>query len=262
MSSVYTQLPRRGFLLALALLAGPQPGTASSMGPIGTYYATDFHGFIVAIQGSNVGITPQLDQVYGEEAIAVLGSTVTTTGADLGATGGNYTGAPSLTLTPSGITNGNPVPPDGLAFDAATKRNTVVCDIQNAVGMTYQASNNSLWIQGLFDGVITDYAMGGNVLFSFSTGLPFTETGLTMDVDGTLWFADEGTNTLEHFATDGTNLGNFTVTSPFDDPLNISGAEISGLPEPGTLVLMAIPLAVILWRRYSIRCNSGGPDRS
>ncbi len=192
----------------------------------------------------------------------MLGSTVTTTGADLGATGGNYTVAPSLTLTPSGITNGNPVPPDGLAFDAATKRNTVVCDIQNAVGMTYQASNNSLWIQGLFDGVITDYDMSGNVLFSFSTGLPFTETGLAMDVDGTLWFADEETNTLEHFATDGTNLGSFTVTSPFDDPLNISGAEISGLPEPGTLVLMAIPLAVILWRRYPIRCNSGGPDRS
>ena len=103
----------------------------------------------------------------------------------------------------------------------------------------------------LFAGAITDYDMSGNVLSSFLIGDTQLTTGLAMDVDGTLWYSDEGTNTLQHFSTSGVNLGSFAVASPFADPINVIGAEIAPpAPEPGTVVLMVVPLAGILRWRY------------
>ena len=264
------------FPAILTALIGIQTADATSLGPIGTYYGTDYpNSQIIAIQGSNVGTTPQqnVTQNAGNEGpLAVLpDGTVTTTGMSFGLQGGNYTAAPALSLTPNGLTNGNPLPGNHDATTNGSQLFTVTytgdvyslnTDWSNPQllfstgnsfnwGITYDFTNSTLWVQD-FGGRLTNYTMGGAVLSSFLAGYGSGQgaMGLAMDLDGTLWFSDYQTSTLEHYDTSGNNLGSFTFTNPGVNPTSILGAEI-GTPEPGTIFLIALPLAGIVGRRFA-----------
>ena len=111
------------------------------------------------------------------------------------------------------------------------------------LGITYDATNNSLWIQNYDSGVITDYTLGGGVITSFATVGGFNNDGyaataLALDVDHTLWFADYGAGTIEHYTTSGTHLG----STSYDGLGYVLGGEIAAanVPEPASLTLFGI----------------------
>jgi hypothetical protein len=232
-----------GAVLAVALVA--EGAAASQVGPIGTYYLTDYSNKINgastldAIQGTNIVLNHSISQ-YQEGAIAVFPGlgVVRTLGASNGYVGGEYGPVPSLTVSPVGptytdndgvhswndsTTNGSvnflvdqDVPYGGVYTVSTTYSGTphllFATGDDEDVGITYDATNNSLWIQDWSTGVITDYSMAGTVLTSFATvgGMNhdgYFSTALAMDVDHTLWFDDYGAGTIEHYTTTGTYLG-------------------------------------------------------
>ena len=245
------------------------------MGPIGTYYLTEYvngsgGSTLDAIQGSsyqqNAAAAP-----YQEGPIAVFGDlgVVRTTGYEQGLSGGEYTGVPGLTVQrvfdgttyTSALGGGNDFYYDGttdgrvnysvgfytgdvIATDTSWGGSgTVLFSTGNPedLGITYDGTNNSLWIMSYYSGQITDYSLAGTALstFNVSASDPYGEyTALALDVDHTLWYEDYGTGTIQHFATDGTSLGSATYTG-----LGYAlGGEIapSAVPEPGTLLPAAM----------------------
>jgi PEP-CTERM motif len=257
------------FVFAPALVVA---GTAqaSQIGPIGTYYLTDienlttFESSLDAIQGNSYVQNPSISQ-FQEGPIAVFTgpNVVRTTGFSAGRTGGEYAPVPSLTVSPTAPLYTSVLNPSDVFYDGTTNGavnftvgtqtgnvysttttwggsgtilfNTGVAD---DAGITYDARNNSLWIQNLDSGVITDYTLGGGVITSFATvggvgNNGYESTALAMDVDHTLWFDDLGAGTIEHYTTAGTYLGSASYSG-----LGFAfGGEIAAVPEPASLTL-------------------------
>jgi hypothetical protein len=265
--------------LAVALVA--ESAAASQVGPIGTYYLTDYSNRINgastldAIQGNSIVLNPSISQ-YQEGAIAVFPAqnVLRTFGAFNGDVGGEYGPVPSLTVSPTGptytnndgvhswndsTTNGSvnflvdqDVPYGGVYTVSTTFGGTpqllFATGDDEDEGITYDATNNSLWIQDLATGVITDYSLTGTVLTSFATIGGVNNTGdlataLAMDVDHTLWFDNYGTGTIDHYSTTGTYLGSATYAG-----LGYAlGGEIgaAATPEPASLTLFGLGAAGI-----------------
>ncbi|MCY2963219.1 MAG: PEP-CTERM sorting domain-containing protein [Planctomycetota bacterium] len=271
-------------IFALAVAALVCTGAASSQaGPIGTYYLTDFENAataeskLTAIRGNNY----QENASYFQEAegpIAVVGGVVRTTGFIEGVSGGEYATVPSLTVTQTGTsyTNAFAAPVDEQYYDGTSDGQfnyTVEFFTGNVIrtdtswggtatllfstggyadlGITYDRSNSSLWIQNHSDGQITNYTLTGSVLSTFAIGITPTDQGFTalaMDVDHTLWFNDFRTGTIYHFTTSGILLGSDTYAGLG----RATGGEIAAIPEPSTLALISlggIGLVVGAYRR-------------
>ena len=214
-------------LVALAFtgvaLAGPGPTS-----PLYLTYTTDLNGAqsIVVVQGNSV--INSFAEAYGapdEVPIAVAGD-VRTAGAFPGWLGGQY----SLAGTPTGTTYALPSIPDS-AYDSTTdgSHNFLVDytyggvyqtarDFTNSVplftstglynlGITYDKTNNSLWISEWGGTTVTDYSLSGTVITSFDTGHYFNGA-LAMDpATHTLWLVDdENTFNLEQYSTAGVLL--------------------------------------------------------
>jgi hypothetical protein len=268
-----------GAVLAVALVA--ESAAASQVGPIGTYYLTDYSNRINgastldAIQGNSIVLNPSISQ-YQEGAIAVFPAqnVLRTFGGFNGDVGGEYGPVPSLTVSPTGptytnndgvhswndsTTNGSvnflvdqDVPYGGVYTVSTTFGGTphllFATGDDEDEGITYDATNNSLWIQDLATGVITDYSLTGTVLTSFATIGGVNNTGdlataLAMDVDHTLWFDNYGTGTIDHYSTTGTYLGSATYAG-----LGYAlGGEIGAAPtpEPASLTLFGLGAAGI-----------------
>jgi hypothetical protein len=272
-------------LLAVALVAesaAAPRAVASQVGPIGTYYLTDYSNRINgastldAIQGNSIVLNPSISQ-YQEGAIAVFPAlnVLRTTGYQNGGVGGEYGPVPSLTVSPTGPTYTNSF--GGVhSFNDSTTNGSVNFLVDQDVpyggvysvsttfggplnllfatgddedsGITYDARNNSLWIQDLVTGVITDYALTGAVITSFATvggtnNDGHLATALAMDVDHTLWFDDYGAGTIEHYTTTGTYLGSASYAG-----LGYAlGGEIgaAATPEPATMTLFGLGAAAI-----------------
>ncbi len=104
------------------------------------------------------------------------------------------------------------------------------------LGITYDKTNNSLWISGWGNTIVTDYSLSGTVISSFDTG--HNENGaLAMDpATHTLWLVDdENTFSLEQYSTAGVLLSTgpyvgYSLGGEFD-----MGAAPT--PEPGTLIM-------------------------
>jgi hypothetical protein len=261
--------------LALALVAGT--AQASQIGPIGTYYLTDFENFssfhssLDAIQGNSYVQNPSVAQ-FQEGPIAVFTSpnVVRTMGYYpfyASFTGGEYAPVPSLTVSPTGPLYTNGLPTDAY-YDGTTNgavNFTVGAGSGNVfatsttwggsgsvlfntgqvfgTGITYDATNNSLWIQNYVSGVITDYTLAGGVITSFPTvggqlNNGFFSMALALDVDHTLWFVDYGAGSIEHYTTSGTYLGSASYTGLG----YVLGGEIAAanVPEPASLTLFGI----------------------
>jgi hypothetical protein len=250
-------------LVALACCAS----TSHAAGVLGTYYITEYFFAtdtvaIDAIRGTSFVQNPTV--LDGADLpIALIGDVVRTTGYYNGAFGGEYGTVPSLTLVPTGpvFTNlfavGNDRFLDGtsnginnftVGFDSG---NVIATDLNwggsgsvlfntgsgGYLGITYDRITDSLWIQSAGGG-ITNYAMDGTVLSSFSTELG--RAALAMDIDHTLWsaFNYQGVGYLEQYATDGTYLGGYAVPGM---GTYIYGGEISAIPEPSNF-FGAVPL--------------------
>jgi hypothetical protein len=130
------------------------------------------------------------------------------------------------------------------------------------LGITYDRTNNSLWILNYDTGIITDYTMAGTPISSFATGKGFSVNGvgsvaLAMDVDHTLWFSGLGTGNIYHFATDGTFLGQ----AYYSELGQAYGGEIgfsTATPEPATfLVWGGLCFAGLFTFRKRLRTRRG-----
>jgi PEP-CTERM motif len=277
--------------VVLVLVAGT--AQASQIGPIGTYYLTDyinlttFQSSLDAIQGNNYVQNPSIYQ-YQEGPIAVFAGSgvLRTTGYQTGAGGGEYAPVPSLTVSPTGPTYTNNWQND-LYYDSTTNGSSnflVGLSLGNVIetsttfgggtvlfntgqvdsmGITYDRTNNSLWIQNSETGVITDYTLTGGVITSFATNAGsntnYSATALALDVDHTLWFDDYGAGTIEHYTTTGTYLG----SASYAGLGYVFGGEIglpTAVPEPASLTLFglgAVGIAVGAFHQRRRQKNTG-----
>ena len=75
------------------------------------------------------------------------------------------------------------------------------------LGITYDSANNSIWVSGFNNSTVTDFALNGTVLSSFTGPAPEL-TSLAYDPsDGTLWMGSQtAEGTFWQFSTTGTQL--------------------------------------------------------
>lgn len=274
--------------------------TGHAAGPTSELFLTDDpttagSARLVGITGTNVIFNvPQSPTAQGQSPIAV-NSTVRTLGFGAGnsftgaeytltgvATGSTYAFPPALgseevddgTTDGSfhyawGVTSGtayrfsltwtNPVP----LFTLGTASG-------NRLGITYDPSNNSLWIAG-FDGavgtLISDYSLTGTLLSSFNIGHNFSGALALDPADGTLWLAklNSPTLTLEQYARSAP--GSFGATETVLNSQTYAGIQDGAfggefqytgtvVPEPSTwamLVCGSLLVAVSSARRTTNR---------
>lgn len=284
-------LPRRvnaKIVLAVAgfwgLSTAASAGTLTT-GPTGNYYLSNgstiwnVKGLALVNSWTSAGLPMAVD------------TTIRTTGNFVDQSGAQY----SLGGTASGTTYANPGSGTFAIWDGTTDTShnytvTTACDTcggsQSAVirtdldwsnpvvlftagtgggydslGITYDATNNSLWVSNWNAGSrITDYAMNGSVLSSFDAGF-IDIGGLALDsTDGTLWATQNGSSALSQYSKSGTLLQSGTIAGLTANTLwagefgQDAPPPPSGAPEPASLVLFGAGAAALaLLRRRTVR---------
>ena len=121
--------------------------------------------------------------------------------------------------------------------------------INSYSGVTYDPTNNSLWISGYDTDVIADYSLTGTLLSSFTTGLDQMNALAFDPADGTLWFIYAQSNLLYQYSTAGELLQSGTPRwLPQCCLLSGEFAEAGpAVPLPAALPLFAGGLGVMAW---------------
>jgi hypothetical protein len=253
-------------LLALCAF-GLGNSTARAAGPTSELFLTTGEHSITGIQGTNVLFNvAQSPATMDQSALAVNG-TIRTIAQNTGSLGSEYT----LTGTPTGNTYPFPaVLGSDTVFDGTTDGSfNYAWDVDSGVaykfnldwsggtalftlgtangdraGITYDASNNSLWIAGTVGPVanlISDYSMNGTLLSSFT--ISDSNGGLlALDpLDGTLWLSNRGGSSLTLEQYTRSTAGSFgALESPLDTETyaglraDTFGGEFQATPEPAT----------------------------
>lgn len=263
-------------LSALALL----PAVAAAQGPTGKWYLTDVvSNTNLIIQGTNVSTFAQANA--RESAIAVSGDVRTLSLSNAGEPGSQYT----LSGAYTGTSYPYPVPGETF-FDGATDgaynyalgylgnvwrfdRNWSAASgtlLFNAggssgwVGITYDPTNNSLWLSNTFDqsasnvlasGAVYDYALGGTRLSSFYTVQDYgVGAALAMDYsDHTLWMTNYQSGAVVTYQYDRSGNQRQRIIDPSRFAYDPRGGEFdypsTATPEPATLALLATGLVAI-----------------
>lgn len=249
---------------------------ALTAGPFSTYYLTDGEG------GANWIIRGDAAQSYAqhgsqEYAIAVSGGQVRTLGADPGDHGSlydtdfNYLGTDYPYFgygfndgTSDGAYNYSVDWYTGIVY--RTTRDwispTVLFDTGfgtgNAVGITYDPSNNSLWVSQFSGSTIANFSMTGVPLSSFNVRVSAI-TALALDpADRTLWFGSQNTmGTFYQYSVSG--IAGQTQAYANMTASNTLGGEFDSVPEPASALLFSGVLAALLLyhigRRRVARAN-------
>jgi hypothetical protein len=205
----------------------------------------------------------------------VYGSTFRTTNGTAGLFGYEYT----LSGTPTGASYVLPIQ-IGSAWDSTTdgSHNYLVdfingtvdqvgLDYSNPValfgnlggsaflGITYDPTNNSLWVSGWTSNQVIDFSMNGTQLSSFSASAATGSlTSLALDpATGTLWMGTQSTGSFFEYSKSGVLLHTFTIPSLAG--LDILGGEFGfyAIPEPAPLALLSLGVLALAgfrrWRR-------------
>jgi hypothetical protein len=251
-------------------------GQALAAGPISPLYLTaGVQGSNWVIQGSSaIQYLQQHPDNFGEYPIAV-GTTVRTlhclqdspgfgseytlngayTGVDyagLGSITGFYDGTRDASHNYSVDYRDGKVYRMGLDWSNPVMLFDTGFGAYNALGITYDPANNSLWVSQWTSGTVVDFSLNGSSLTSFST--PFASiTCLALDhADNTLWMGTQGQQgTFYQYSRIGTNLGSQVYPDLVSQ--NTLGGEFAfAAPEPSTVALLAAGaagLAMLTWRR-------------
>jgi hypothetical protein len=142
---------------------------------------------------------------------------------------------------------------DVIQTDANWQHPTVLFSVQSSpgatgedLGITYDPTNNSLWISGYETTRISDYSLSGTLLSSFDTGQLYTLVALGLDhADNTLWISEGESNTLEQWSKTGVLLQRGIPSGlPAGDYLAGDFATTAA-PEPASLALFGVGIAGI-----------------
>jgi hypothetical protein len=249
-----------------AALTGP-----AEAGPVGTLYLTSGdQGEIEVIQGNSVVNTFSATS-HSEYVIAVQ-SKIVTTGPDGGSQytlSGTPIGAtPSLRLsvydgTTNGVNNFVVSNFDGTVYQTSLNylkaKALFNAGANSVLGITYDSANNSLWVSGFDNNIISDYSLTGVLLASFAAPVS-NIAGLAYDqTDGTLWFGTQqdfgSTRTLYQYSTAGIQLSTAQYSSlAYRNFLGGEFAFSSAVPESSTWAMMIFGFAgvgFIAYRRNS-----------
>lgn len=267
--------PKAVTLLAAALLLG-LAGLAPAHAQTGNLYLTDDQGFGYVVQGGNLVNTFTL--VNGSETVIAVAGDIRTTGPSdnffgptiFGGTQGaqyNLSGTPTGNLfsrdiggiMADGTTDGQYnygvsfIDDSGLGavyrYDRNWTNGVQLFDTgfgaEDELGITYDASNNSLWTSGN-DGFVRDWTLGGAEIGSFvpSDGAVFA---LALDsADGTLWLSTGVTGELSQYSKTGTLLQTETIAglAPGGQFLGGEFAETPSAvtPEGSSLLMLGLGL--------------------
>lgn len=251
-----------GACVLLGLLAAmPAAGRAQTLGPVSTYFLTaGDQQKVHAIQGSSVVASFSTAGTGREYPLFVLNDSIVTVGPSTSETGRTYTfsGVASGSATTYPVANGS-------AWDATTdgtyayfvdySLGTVYrtdLDFSNPValfgnlgggaflGITYDASNNSLWLSGWSSNVVRNYSLAGTLLSSF-TGPTSSLTSLALDpATGTLWMgSQQQQGNFWEYSRTGALLQSINLPSLANQ--NTLGGEfaLAAVPEPATWIQLA-----------------------
>jgi PEP-CTERM motif len=248
--------------VSLMCLVAVASAWATTVTPKGKLYlaSSDQYGgstHIVVIQGNSITQFPQAYNPGHEFPIAVFGDIRTTGNISSANKGGQY----SLTGTSTGVTY---VLPPGVSdatdstsdgtYNYLVDYNSLnvirtdrdftnpvtlfsVSPMPQPTGITYDPTNQSLWISGVGFPELLDYSLSGTLLKSIDA--EFTENvALAFDPsDGTLWVVNGHTGYLEQFSTSGQALGlGPYVGATYGAEFNLATTLVP-TPEPGSLIM-------------------------
>ncbi len=269
-----------GFVVLLLAGARATTGWAQTVGPASPYYITaGSTNAIYVIQGGGIVASFPTVTIAGggnyEYPIAVYGSTLRTTNGVSGLLGYEYT----LSGTPTGPSYVLPSP-IGSAWDATTDgSHNYLLDFTNGIvyqtgldysnpvalfsglgssaslGITFDPTNNSLWVSGWTTNQVIDFAMNGTQLSSFPAAVTSSSlVSLALDpATGTLWMGTQSTGIFYQYSKSGVLLQ--TITIPTLAGLDILGGEFAFTAIPESTPLTLLPLGVLTlvgfrrWRR-------------
>lgn len=232
-----------------ALLAAAALAQHATAGPLSPYYLASGDR-IFAVQGSSV-LWNQPTAYSGLEYPIAVPSTIRTTGFFFGAPGGEYdpaTGLPTGTSYPHpGLNDFNDGTTDGefiyavqfnsgrvYSFNLNWGNATLLFTLpraEDALSITYDPTNDSLWIAGWTSQVVDNYSLSGTLNSSFAT--PWGRIiGLGLDhASGTLWMGTQTTyGTYYEYSKSGAALG----SQFFGDlsGINTAGGEFAFVAPP------------------------------
>ncbi|HOX36661.1 MAG TPA: PEP-CTERM sorting domain-containing protein [Candidatus Brocadiia bacterium] len=231
--------------------------------PISSYYLTA-DNFDFEVQGAAVVNTWATQAPQMEYPIAISGGTIKTTSHMLGITGaeydlaGNYTGnnyVATLDQCYDGTSDGTYnytvqyLTGDVYRTDLDWQNPVLLFNIGDGseLGITYDGTNNSLWVSDFDTDTVRNFTMGGGLISSFSAGI-VSLTCLALDpADGTLWMGSQLTEgTFYQYSKAGVLLD--TVTYGPLAGVNTLGGEM--VPEPGSLILVGLgAVGLAIYRR-------------
>ena len=253
-----------GLLTLLAAPAARAQAPPAGSGPVSKLYLTageQNHNFIV--QGNTV--TQSNVAVGKESAIAVSGDVRTlipsSAGSTAGAnydlnftdTGGRYTNTFNFfDGTTDGTHNYSVNYNIGSENVYQTDRNwqtpVALFQVPEAyLGITYDRTNNSLWISNFNGTTVSDYSLTGTLLSSFNTTFN-SITCLSLDpADNTLWMGSQNTKgTFYQYSKGGVFLQSDTYAALANQ--NTLGGEFNiaapAVPEASTTVSLGLLLAL------------------
>ena len=250
-----------GKLLALTAITGVAAFGGMFTGPASTYYVSD-GTTMFQVQGLNV-----LSSWTVSGLPAAIDTNIRTNGRDDTQPGAQYslsgtaTGTAYTNNTGTSIWDGTTDTVHNYTVSSFNTSYVIQADLDwsNPVvlfnldasgyaqlGITYDPTNNSLWISDWNAGSsIYNYALDGTLLSQFNAG--FGDIGgLALDpADNTLWATRYADTTLFQFSKSGTLLQSGTIagiTSSFlwsGEFSETAGAVPVGAPEPASVVLFA-----------------------
>jgi hypothetical protein len=237
---------------------------AYAAGPVSEYYlASGDQGRVDVVQGLNINRTWGMNDF--EYPIAV-NTTVRTFGATIGTRGSEYTLGGSFTGTTYPNTYGTfwDSTTDGqhnylidwnngdvLQTDSSYQNPKLLFNSGgggNYLGITWDPTNNSLWIAQWGGQRVENRTLGGTLLSSFNTGITVAQAALALDhADGTLWLVEwTQQGWFRQYDKNGNQLQRVNIAGL--NGVNPLGGEFQ-LPEPGTLGLLGLAGLLFLRRR-------------